>query len=52
MSPYTLDPDWYRLTWYGEQRPTVRDKRPNLAVRIVLSAALIAWSLVVLGRVV
>jgi hypothetical protein len=52
MLPYTLDPDWYRLTWYGEQRPAVPDKRPSLAVRIGLSAALIALTLVVLGRVV
>ena len=52
MSPYALDPDWYRLTWYGEQRPARPDRRPSLAVRLGLSAALVAWTLLVLGRVV
>ena len=52
MSPYTPDPDWYRLTWYGEPRPSVPDRRPHLAVRLGLSAVLVAWTLVVLGRVV
>jgi hypothetical protein len=52
MLPYIVDPAWYELTWYGQPRHAVPDKRPSLAVRLGLSAALVAWTLVVLGRVV
>ena len=50
MLPYSVDPTWYELTWYGEPRRAVPDRRPSIAVRLGLSA--VAWTLVVLGRVV
>lgn len=50
--PYSVDPAWYERTWYGEARPGVPDKRPRLAVGLGLSAAMVAWALGVLGRVV
>jgi hypothetical protein len=52
MLPYSVDPAWYELTWYGQPTRPIRDRRPSLPVRLGLSAVVLIWSLVVLGRVV
>jgi hypothetical protein len=52
MLPYSVDPIWYEVTWYGvPTRPTV-DPRPSILVRLALSSVRVIGSLVALGRVI
>jgi hypothetical protein len=52
MLPYSVDPRWYEITWYGvPSRPRIGPRR-NILVRIGLSSALVIGSFVALGQVI
>jgi hypothetical protein len=52
MLPYSVDPRWYELTWYGVPARTQVDPRPNAVVRIGLSTALVIGVVIGLGQVI